>query len=189
LLPPKDLNKLRLFHGSCHKPHAEGGDALGLLDTLIAAKASSPYELPHQLILTGDQIYADDVADVLLRLLNDAGKVLLGWHEPLDTSPLTSPIAFENWQSYYRQMILLNAKFTSDDLKSHLATLGEFFSMYLFAWSDVLWPSALPTFDDVVSWVTGFTSSATKDRTTKYLNDQKDTIVEERNNVATDTFP
>lgn len=184
-LPPEDLNKLRLFHGSCRKPHAEGGDALGLLDALIAAKASSPYERPHQLILTGDQIYADDVADVLLRLLNDAGKALLGWQEALDTTPLTSPIPFQDWPSYYRLVILSDAKFTSDDLKSHLATLGEFFSMYLFVWSNVLWPDELPTFDDIVSWVTGFTRSKTKDSVTKYLNDHKDTIVEERDNVAT----
>lgn len=185
-LPPKDLNKLRLFHGSCRKPHGEGRDALGILDSLIAAKASSPFERPHQLVLSGDQIYADDVADVLLRLLNDAGKVLLGWHEILDTKPLASPIAFEDWPSYYRQVILTDAEFTSDDLKSHLATLGDFLSMYLFAWSDVLWPSALPDFDDVLSWVTSFTSGKTKDRITKLITDLKSTVVKERNDV--DTF-
>lgn len=182
-LPPKDLNKVRLFHGSCRKPHAEGEDALHLLDGLIAAKASSPYERPHQLILTGDQIYADDVADVLLLLLNDAGKALLGWQEVLDTTPLTSPIPFQDWPSYYRLAILSDAKFTSSDLKNHLVTLGEFFSMYLFVWSDVLWPDALPTFDDIVSWVTGFTPSTTKDRVTRYLNNHKDTIINERGNV------
>lgn len=184
-LPPKNLNKLRLFHGSCRKPHAEGKDALRLLDGLIAAKASSPYERPHQLILTGDQIYADDVADVLLLLLNDAGKVLLGWQETLDTTPLRSPIPFQDWPSYYRLAILSDAKFTSDDLKSHLATLGEFFSMYLFVWSDVLWPDALPTFDDVISRVTGFTRSTTRDRVIKYLNNHKKTINNERDNVTT----
>lgn len=183
-LPPKDLNKLRLFHGSCRKPHAEGGDALGLLDGLIAAKASSADERPHQLILTGDQIYADDVADVLLRLLNDAGKVLLGWKEALDTTPLASPIAFQDWPSYYRLVILTDARFTSDDLKSHLVTLGEFFSMYLFAWSDVLWPDSLPNFDDVLSWVTGFTSGTTKDTVTKYITALKKTVVAEQANVA-----
>jgi hypothetical protein len=33
---------------------------------------------PHLLLLTGDQIYADDVADALLALCTDAGTTLLG---------------------------------------------------------------------------------------------------------------
>jgi hypothetical protein len=181
-LPPKDLNKLRLVHGSCRKPHGEGRDALAVLDSLIAAKAPRPLERPHQLILSGDQIYADDVADVLLRLLNDAGKVLLGWHEVLDTTPVASPLPIENWPSYYRQVVLTEAEFTSDDLKSHLATLGEFLSMYLFAWSDVLWPAALPDFDDVLSWVTSFVGPK-KDQVTKYITDRKNTVVQERSDV------
>src|ERR1700761_6938747 len=31
-LPPTDLSKLRLIHGSCRKPHAPGDDALPILD-------------------------------------------------------------------------------------------------------------------------------------------------------------
>jgi hypothetical protein len=46
-------------------------------------------ERPHQLFLTGDQIYADEVADVLLVALTDAGDTLLGWKEELpgDVNP------------------------------------------------------------------------------------------------------
>ena len=121
---------------------------------------------------------------MLLRLLNDAGKALLGWAEKLNTAPLTSPIAFQDWPSYYRQVILTDAKFTSDDLKSHLATLGEFFAMYLFAWSDVLWPDTLPDFSDVLTWVTGFTSGSVKDKVTQYITNVKSTIDDEQSNVA-----
>ena len=177
-LPPKDLNKLRIVHGSCRKPHGEGADALPLLDDFIAANPSDPYQRPHQLLLTGDQIYADDVADVLLRLLNDAGNVLLGWDETLDTTPIKSPIPIKSWPSYYRLAILLNAQFTSDDLKSHLVTLGDFFAMYLFVWSSVLWPDSLPTFDDINSWVLGLAGHAA-DKMTKYMKRQKDTIEKE----------
>jgi len=53
------------------------------------------------------------------------------------------------WPSYYRVAILRAAGLTSDDLESHLMTLGEYLAMYLFVWSDVLWPGTLPTFDDV----------------------------------------
>jgi hypothetical protein len=87
-LPPKDLNTLRLFHGSCRMPHASGPDALALLDVLIAQAATNAHDRPHQLLLMGDQIYSDDVADSLLLLLTDAGDTLLNgtgtnWTETL----------------------------------------------------------------------------------------------------------
>jgi hypothetical protein len=77
------VGKLRIVHGSCRKAHGEGLDALALLDSLITGKAGSAYDRPHQLLLTGDQIYADDVADILLVMVNDAGEALLGWPEKI----------------------------------------------------------------------------------------------------------
>ena len=47
------------------------------------ALEQEPQKRPHQLFLTGDQIYADDVADVLLFMLMDASETLLGWSEKL----------------------------------------------------------------------------------------------------------
>lgn len=32
----------------------------------------------------------------------------------------------------------------TDDPESHLLSFGEFLAMYLFVWSDVLWPATLP---------------------------------------------
>ena len=37
-------------------------DMLFMLDDLIAQTAETPTSRPHQLLMTGDQIYADDVA-------------------------------------------------------------------------------------------------------------------------------
>src|SRR6266571_5388119 len=34
-LPPKDPTNLRIIHGSCRMPHADGDDALSMLDDLI----------------------------------------------------------------------------------------------------------------------------------------------------------
>ena len=83
-LPPKDLNELRILHGSCRKLHGENLDALAALDKMIReALAQDPKKRPHQLFLTGDQIYVDDVADCLLFMLMDASKTLLGWSESL----------------------------------------------------------------------------------------------------------
>ena len=82
-LPPDDLNYLRIVHGSCRKPHGGGRDALPILDSLIEQFAGIANSRPHQLFLTGDQIYGDDVADPMLWALTDAGDALLGWKENL----------------------------------------------------------------------------------------------------------
>jgi hypothetical protein len=80
-LPPS-LSKLKLVHGSCRKAGGEGQDMLPLLDRLIAANHLDPFERPHQLLLTGDQIYADDVPACLLTTLRDTAAQLLAWSEP-----------------------------------------------------------------------------------------------------------
>jgi len=59
-LPPRDVNSLRLLHGSCRIPHGNGRDALKLADDLIGQAQINALARPHQLLLMGDQIYADD---------------------------------------------------------------------------------------------------------------------------------
>jgi hypothetical protein len=159
-LPPADLKDLRIIHGSCRKPHGNGPDALSILDGLIAVTAQNANERPHQLLFAGDQIYADDVAASLLMQLMDASNTLLGtdgsapggWlaQELLPTGRLPS-----DYPPLTRTRILGDggAGFTSADLRSHLIALGEYLCMYLFTWSDVLWPApaALPTQAEVAA--------------------------------------
>ena len=160
VLPPANLEKLRLIHGSCRKPN--GGvsgrkklpdkgspDMLAVLDDLIEAKAGEPLERPHQLFLSGDQIYSDEVADVLLLLLTDAGDVLLGWEEKLPGLGSSSAFAAKTLEPATRASTFDSAGFTTSDRRSHLMSLGEYLSMYLFAWSPVLWPKVLPDLIDV----------------------------------------
>ena len=82
-LMPDDLADLNLLHGSCRKPHGEGDDMLAAVDDLLrpAAVHGVASARPHLLLLTGDQIYADDVAPGLLKALHDTGQALLGWKE------------------------------------------------------------------------------------------------------------
>jgi hypothetical protein len=155
VLPPSDLNKVRLFNGSCRKPHADGGDALQLLDPLIQQTATNAPDRPHQLLMTGDQIYADDVAELLLILLTDAGETLLGWNETISGVNKTA----KSLPPYFRTGPLAGAGFTSVDLRCHVMSLSEYLAMYLFVWSDVLWPKdstgslALPTAADLLTLV------------------------------------
>jgi hypothetical protein len=161
-LPPADLNKVRLVHGSCRKPHGGGKvapDALAMLNTLIANDAGDPrdpYLRPHQLFLTGDQIYADEVEEALLAALTDAGDTLLGWTvgppsgsqvdfpELLPGEGTQPPTHASKLRPSMRTPAMQKAGFTSEDTRSHLMSLGEYFAMYLFVWSEELW-TTLPT--------------------------------------------
>ena len=138
---------LRFAHGSCRKPHAEGIDALPALDDLIKIALAEPLMRPHQALLTGDQIYADDVAQPLLVELTAAANLALGWEESIPLAAGAKPIS--QLKPGDRQAVAKEAKFTSTEADSHLLGLGEFYAMYLLAWSPALWPDALATFEQV----------------------------------------
>lgn len=100
-LPPAALTDLRMLHGSCRRPAfvnvdddgKHSYDGLAWVDDLIAGwrrgtpttSQLDPNIRPHQLFMTGDQIYADDVAPEMLPMLNRLGNDLLGKVEPLPT--------------------------------------------------------------------------------------------------------
>lgn len=149
-LPPADINQLRLAHGSCRKPHGEGQDAMAALHEMIRGSVSngviSPLNRPHQVFLTGDQIYADDVADMLLYMIDDAAAALLGWDE--NFAPLTPQLlkpGYRNTGNALRTHLGLSAMEPLPKKqmlpKSHLLKFREYATMYLFAWSPVLWPA------------------------------------------------
>ncbi|MEB3218325.1 MAG: hypothetical protein VKN72_19120 [Nostocales cyanobacterium 94392] len=158
-LPPNDLKDLRIIHGSCRKPHGESLDALVAVDKMIKeALEKDSQKRPHQLFLTGDQIYADDVADVLLFMLMDAGETLLGWSEKLpnvENLAELQPGKRNNLATKIAGFTASIGKFSNltNLAKSHLFTYGEYLAMYLFAWSDVLWVDAefFPDFIDINS--------------------------------------
>ncbi|HET6844342.1 MAG TPA: hypothetical protein VFK06_22065 [Candidatus Angelobacter sp.] len=186
VLPPTDPNKVRIFHGSCRKAHGEGEDALAILDDLIAAAANSEKleDRPHLLLMTGDQIYADEVADALLIMLTDAAHELLGWLEVLPTPDLRlfPPSIPEDLPPFSRKELLKRGGFKSQDLRSHLMSMGEYVSMYLFAWSDVLWPRSVPGMDTIPTFLDIFGSVSKrpdKDDLEKQIMDKEDEIAKQ----------
>jgi hypothetical protein len=88
-MPPPELTDLRILHGSCRRLGHPGADGLPWVDDRILAWRKDPDRdprtRPHQLILTGDQIYADDVALPLLPVLTTVGNELMGVVERLPT--------------------------------------------------------------------------------------------------------
>jgi hypothetical protein len=139
LLPPSNLSQLRLMHGSCRKPHGGELDAMIGIHQVLQETHGDNNRRPHQLYLTGDQIYADDVAGILLFLLQDAGNALLGW---LENVPMTNPGDLLPGSVDRTRLINETAGLTSGEGKCHLIRLSEFYCMYLFAWSNELWPTS-----------------------------------------------
>jgi len=150
---PSRLN--RLAHGSCRKPHHPGGDGLVRLDQQCAANLE---QRPDLLIMSGDQLYADDVAGPMLRASHQVAEKLGLADELLHGTSLSSAAELElDSRCYYRRSELLpnsetneevrksffEAKrkpiFTSDSARNHLITLREVIAAYALLWSPNCW--------------------------------------------------
>jgi len=154
-LPPLKLTDLRVIHGSCRRANKDNPDGLAWVDDFIAGARTDPKRRPHQLLLTGDQIYADDVSRPMLEMLSLVSKFLIGGKRDAsdDLIPIEElPVAGKKWPADvvhfpvgYRMTLTLNeAKLTSHDGHSHLLSFGEYCAMYLFSWSNACWPHELP---------------------------------------------
>lgn len=59
----------QLLHGSCRKPHYPAADGLLCADRLLQ-QCQLPEERPALLLMSGDRVYADDVAGPMLRAIH-----------------------------------------------------------------------------------------------------------------------
>jgi hypothetical protein len=154
VLPPKELRDLKLAHGSCRSTDNPFVDGLPWLDDLLRRDSAykSATMRPHQLFLTGDQIYADEVSRPLLHMLGATAATLFGaTQEQLpfrdQSQPpavVTAPASLTNFPVGRRANIISNeAGMTSTGASGHLMSFGEFCAMYLFVWSNVPWGDQL----------------------------------------------
>lgn len=147
----------QLLHGSCRKPHHPVADGLLCADRLLAANPL-PAERPAVLLMTGDQVYADDVAGPMLRAIHTLIARLGLFDEALDGALVDSAKAlYRHPACYYRRPDLLPAQeanaslrerffggkrkpiFSSSNADNHLVTFAEVMAMYLLAWSPLPW--------------------------------------------------
>ena len=164
-----------LLHGSCRRPHYHGGEGLERLDDLLRRcldadtiapqhDGASEQELPawpSALVLSGDQVYCDDVAGPMLRATHGLAARLGLPSERLDelgVEGLTDAEGlYRHPAGYYRREELLPRRkrnyallevlfggvekpvFTTASAHNHLVTLGEVLAMYLLSWSPAAW--------------------------------------------------
>lgn len=147
-----------VLHGSCRKPHYPSGDALLRVDQELAATLDSPDKRPALLLMTGDQIYADDVGGPILVAIHQAAQRLGLYKEELSGAIVkdTDELLASSSCYYGREDLLPRTRqtknlrdrffggvrkpiFTTDSARNHLVTLAELNAMYLLVWSPALW--------------------------------------------------
>lgn len=147
-----------LLHGSCRKPHFTGADGLVIADEHLATVLQQPKEWPALLMMSGDQIYADDVAGPMLQAIHQLIAVLDFPAECLPECAVAKSTELHSDQACYyeRANLLPNTQqnldlrrlffggvekpvFTTDNAHNHLISLAEVLSMYLLVWSPVPW--------------------------------------------------
>jgi len=147
----------QLVHGSCRKPHHSADEGLLCVDRLLA-DAPTPADRPALLMMSGDQVYADDVAGPMLRAIHGLIARLGLFDEYLEGAVVDdSASLYGHHASYYHRADLLPALdsnetlrerffggvkkpiFTSSTADNHLVTFAEVMAMYLLVWSPTPW--------------------------------------------------
>ncbi len=147
----------QLLHGSCRKPHHAADDGLLCADRLLAEPHDAT-QRPALLLMSGDQVYVDDVAGPLLCAIHQLIARLGLFDEFLEGALVEdSQALYANPVGYYQRAELLPAVqsnqtlrdkffggvekpvFTSSNADNHLVTFAEMIAMYLLVWSPVPW--------------------------------------------------
>jgi len=147
-----------LLHGSCRKPHHPSADTLVQVDDVLAQTVAEATRRPALLMMSGDQIYADDVAGPMLSAIHQTITLLGLYPETLTGATVNDSQALYSSEFcyYQREKLLPQSKankylherffqgvrkpiFTTDSAHNHLITLAEVLAMYLLIWSPVLW--------------------------------------------------
>ncbi|MBM7073166.1 alkaline phosphatase family protein [Shewanella sp. 202IG2-18] len=146
-----------LLHGSCRNPHHPSKDALVTADTQLAEELA-PNERAALLMMSGDQVYIDDIAGPMLYAISQViNKLGLVQERFPDASIASSEdIRYDSSLMYLRDSKLLphnefpigfhilrwyhkQPTFTSRLSHNHLVSLGEVIALYLLIWSPEFW--------------------------------------------------
>lgn len=148
-----------IFHGSCRNPHHHSRDTLVAADTHLATViANTPEARPALMMLSGDQVYVDDVAGPMLYAIGQVIELLGLHHEQFTGASIASSrdITYDAQSIYQRYRHLLphtqypaktafwrwyrnHPIFTSSFADNHLVSLSEIIALYLLTWSPELW--------------------------------------------------
>ena len=148
----------KFYHGSCRKPHHPSADALIQVDKQLAATDGNYADTPAFLLMSGDQVYTDDVSGPMLNAIQQLIPRLGLFEEPLPSEHIqhSSELTVSPYNYYQRCELLPHVDaergwldafigpskmpiFSSRSANKHLISFAEMSAMYLLTWSDALW--------------------------------------------------
>ncbi|MCQ8876500.1 alkaline phosphatase D family protein [Pseudoalteromonas shioyasakiensis] len=144
-----------ILHGSCRNPHHPAKDSLVAANHFVQAKRSDNEIGADILLLSGDQVYADDVAGAMLIAITRLIDVLGIYQE----QPLDIELPEDIQQQLYQRHLYLPKvpwqqrnkigvgywlkkdvpHFSSLKADNHLVFFQEFIALYLLNFSPVVW--------------------------------------------------
>ncbi len=164
-------NTQKVLHGSCRKPHFDSPDGLVSVEQEIAqwhankpesttnkSESDTSNRPPALLMMSGDQVYIDDVSGPMLTAIHQVIALLDLHSGKWQHSEITnSEELFSSPNCYYQRdqilpliqgndedfMAFFSGKkkpvFTSVSAHNHLISFAEVIAMYLLVWSPELW--------------------------------------------------
>ncbi|TYC57541.1 alkaline phosphatase family protein [Marinobacter sp. BW6] len=169
----------RILHGSCRRPHHPSADGLVRVDQELQ-QAEQLEDVPSLLLMTGDQVYADDVAGPMLHAIQCVIHQLGLYQETLEGASLnhSKELASVANAYYHRDELLPESEFNEDlterffggvrkpvfttaNAGNHLISFAEVMAMYLLVWSPEPW-----------AFVTDAEPVDTPDELTRYRKEQ-----------------
>jgi hypothetical protein len=160
---PSDLKDLVMVQAGCRNTGSSKQDAAGWIDEVIGG---SNLERPHQLFMTGDQVYADSAVATLLPMMHEIGAELLGadpsgsFIETMlsvqdTTADADHPGANKelwvnmlNMPAHRRGWLCVDQAWFTTGSHSHILSFGEFAAAYCLAWNPSVW-RAIPAIDEI----------------------------------------
>ncbi|QTH64324.1 hypothetical protein J1N51_02230 [Psychrosphaera ytuae] len=140
----------QVIQGSCRKPDHPSVDAFNGIAEMLN---DEPVNRPDYLLMTGDQIYADDVAAPMLVAIQSLVKKLglytaledlgdktpaeLSWTNSINerSKILPNKDKQSRWSNFWHGSEIISARYHDN----HLISLNEFFACYLLTWSSKAW--------------------------------------------------
>ncbi len=150
ILQERERGALRVLYGSCRKLNGVGADAMKLADRALEESAAVLRQRPSVLFLGGDQIYADDVASLLMPHIVETARWVAGQSEYLPTVTAAELNQMDNRLNGRADVVTTKAKFTSGEAGNHLIRFGEYVAMYLLAWNPSMWPTQYPNVGEAI---------------------------------------
>jgi hypothetical protein len=161
-------NITHLLHGSCRNPHDNSNDSLLAGDDKMSKTHLDVNKRPVLLMMSGDQIYADDVAGSMLYAIHQVIELLGLNSEEFASSESAgcsnshashinlndSDQLYNLTNKYFQRKNVLPTTnrlsswyspkasqdiFTSTHADNHLITFAEMMAMYFLVWSPTLW--------------------------------------------------